>query len=610
MEEDSRAEVPSVSDAALIAAGGKVKARRGRPPKIRKATSEAALDVQVDDVQQRPAAVETASVLASPSQELREISNSTAKVPSKSPSVQNTGRRFPPLEVRTDVRNRRPRATISETVGSTENSGGLRTNRFNTTNGRSSRPILNRFGSSPSPTVLQRYRWWIGQLWQWHVIGDARSLDAFVDEVSDASLPPFLLNEWYDKPLRELLAEVPQEMQSASLTRGSILREKMCLLGEQRHPICVEGIVSKLPGTDEWCLCYASDNYQLRELSAYVPKLLVRRYGLRPGQSVQGQVFLSPTHNQCPCVIRVNTVMGKTPDEMRTVPHFKELIPYYPTQRILLETEPTKGWDNNAMRIVDTLTPIGFGQRGLIVAPPRTGKTVLLQNIAHSIVRNQPQAHLIVLLIDERPEEVTDFKNLLPSVEVISSTFDEPPESHVRSAEVVIEKAKRLVETGQNVIILLDSITRLARAYNTMCPSSGKVLSGGVEANALQGPKAFFGAARNIEHGGSLTILATALVDTGSKMDEVIFEEFKGTGNMEVHLDRSLIDKRVFPAINIEKSGTRKEELLYHPDELKKIYILRRALKGVVPASSAMEMVLERVRKTRNNVEFLMGING
>lgn len=466
----------------------------------------------------------------------------------------------------------------------------------------------NRSGNVLCPLNLQKYRWWIGQLWQWHVVNDRNALTNFVSEMSDESLPPFLLNDWYDKPLKDLLVEIPQELQSASLTRQGILREKMRALSEKKHPICAEGIVSKLPNTEEWCLCYASDNYQLRELSAYIPKLLARQYGLRPGQSVQAQLFISPTYQQCPCVMKIHTIMGKSPDEMRTVPHFKELIPYYPTQRILLETESAKGWDNDAMRIVDTLTPIGFGQRGLIVAPPRTGKTVLLQNIAHSIVKNQPQAHLIVLLIDERPEEVTDFKNLLPGIEVISSTFDEPPESHVRAANVVIEKAKRLVEMGGAVIILLDSITRLARAYNTMCPSSGKVLSGGVEANALQGPKGFFGAARNIEQGGSLTILATALVDTGSKMDEVIFEEFKGTGNMELHLDRSLIDKRIFPAVNIEKSGTRKEELLYHPDEWKKIIILRRALHGVVPAANAMEMLLERIHKTRNNVEFLMGI--
>ena len=463
--------------------------------------------------------------------------------------------------------------------------------------------------ASACPANLQRYRWWMGQLYQWRNISDINSLNNLVNEVSDGSLEPFSLNEWYEKPLTELLADIPEESQLASLTRQGILREKMRKLSELKHPICVEGVIVKVPNTEEWSVCYAFDNYQLRELSAYLPKALVRKYGLRPGQTIQGQLFVSPTYMQCPCVIKINSVMGKSPEEMRTLAHFKELIPYYPTQRILLETKPDKRWDNNSMRIVDILTPIGFGQRGLIVAPPRTGKTVLLQNIANSIVQNQPQAHLIVLLIDERPEEVTDFKNLLPGIEVISSTFDESPESHVRAAEAVIEKAKRLVEVGEDVIILLDSITRLARAYNTIIPSSGKVLSGGVEANALQGPKAFFGAARNIENGGSLTILATALVDTGSKMDEVIFEEFKGTGNMEIHLDRSLIDRRIFPAINIEKSGTRKEELLYHPDELLKIYSLRRAMKGVVPSTEAMEMLLDRIKKTNNNIEFLMSIN-
>ena len=459
------------------------------------------------------------------------------------------------------------------------------------------------------PANLQRYRWWMGQLYQWRNISDVNSLKALEEEITDTSLPSFSLNEWYEKPLSELLIDIPEEAQLSSMTRQSILREKMRKLCELKQPIYVEGVIVKVPFTEEWSVCYAFDNYQLRELSAYLPKALVRKYGLRPGQVIQGQLFVSPTYLQCPCVVKINSVMGKSPDEMRTIAHFKELVPYYPTQRILLETKPSKQWDNNAMRIVDILTPIGFGQRGLIVAPPRTGKTILLQNIANSIVQNQSQAHLIVLLIDERPEEVTDFKNLLPGIEVISSTFDEPPESHVRAAEAVIEKAKRLVEIGQDVVILLDSITRLARAYNTIVPSSGKVLSGGVEANALQGPKAFFGAARNIENGGSLTILATALVDTGSKMDEVIFEEFKGTGNMEIHLDRSLIDRRIFPAINVEKSGTRKEELLYHPDELVKIYSLRRAMKGVVPSTEAMEMLLDRVKKTNNNIEFLMSIN-
>ncbi|MDR1255105.1 MAG: transcription termination factor Rho [Puniceicoccales bacterium] len=449
----------------------------------------------------------------------------------------------------------------------------------------------------------------MGQLYQWRNIGDIASLEHLVQEITDVSLESFSLNAWYEKPLKLLLEKIPQEAQLLSLTRQSILAEKMREACDKKIPVIVEGVVAKVPGTDEWSVCYPADNYQLRELSSYLPKALIRKYGLRQGQMVQGQIFMSQTYQQCPCVVKINSVMNQSPEAIRTLPHFKELVPYYPTQRILLETDNVRQWDNVSMRIVDLLTPIGFGQRGLIVAPPRTGKTVLLQNVANSIVKNQPSAHLIVLLIDERPEEVTDFKNLLPGIEVISSTFDEAPESHVRAADIVIEKAKRLVEIGENVVILLDSITRLARAYNTIIPSSGKVLSGGVEANALQGPKAFFGAARNIEQGGSLTILATALVDTGSKMDEVIFEEFKGTGNMELHLDRSLTDKRIFPAINIEKSGTRKEELLYHPDELLKIYSLRRAMKGVIPSSESMEMLLDRIKKTRNNVEFLMSLN-
>jgi transcription termination factor Rho len=259
------------------------------------------------------------------------------------------------------------------------------------------------------------------------------------------------------------------------------------------------------------------------------------------------------------------------------------------------------------MRVMDIFTPIGMGQRGLIVAPPRTGKTVLLQKIANSITANHPDVYLIVLLIDERPEEVTDMVRSTKA-EVLSSTFDEPPERHVQVAEMVIEMAKRLVESGRDVVILLDSITRLARAYNTLAPHSGKILSGGVDSNALHKPKRFFGAARNIEFGGSLTIIATALVDTGSRMDEVIFEEFKGTGNMELGLDRRLVDKRIFPAINIEKSGTRKEELLLHPDELSKIWILRKALNGVPPVE-AMELVVARLKKNKSNAEFLMTLH-
>jgi transcription termination factor Rho len=278
------------------------------------------------------------------------------------------------------------------------------------------------------------------------------------------------------------------------------------------------------------------------------------------------------------------------------------LTPLFPDRRFLLEREPSEV----SMRVMDLFTPIGQGQRGLIVAPPRTGKTVLLQKIANSISANHPAAYLIVLLIDERPEEVTDMERNTQA-HVLSSTFDEPPERHVQVAEMVIEMSKRMVECGKDVVILLDSITRLARAYNTLQPHSGKILSGGVDANALHKPKRFFGAARNIEHGGSLTIIATALIDTGSRMDEVIFEEFKGTGNMELCLDRTLVDKRVFPAINIEKSGTRKEELLLHPDELGKIWILRRAVNGVPPVE-AMELIVNRLKKTKSNAEFLMAM--
>ena len=469
---------------------------------------------------------------------------------------------------------------------------------------------INRRQNSPS-TIQQnnKYRWWMGQLNQWRTLNDLNSLEALADDLSSSDIEFVNLNEWYKKPLDVLLAEFPIEEHNLVVTRQHILREKIKWACENNVGVVVDGVVTKLNGLDEWAVCYAYDNYQLKELSAYLPKVFVRKYGLRQGHHISIQINISNTHHQCPCAIKILSVMGKNPDTVRIFPHFKELTPFYPTKRVLLETKDSKQWDNFSMRIVDLLTPIGLGQRGLIVAPPRTGKTVLLQNIAHALTVNKPDAHLIILLIDERPEEVTDFKNLLPGVEVISSTFDESPESHTRAAEIVIEKAKRLVETGENVIILLDSITRLARAYNTIIPSSGKVLSGGVEANALQAPKAFFGAARNIENGGSLTILATALIDTGSKMDEVIFEEFKGTGNMELHLDRSLVDKRMFPAINIEKSGTRKEELLYHPDELTKIYSLRRAMKGVVPSTEAMEMLMERIKRTSNNIEFLMAIN-
>jgi transcription termination factor Rho len=287
----------------------------------------------------------------------------------------------------------------------------------------------------------------------------------------------------------------------------------------------------------------------------------------------------------------------------RRVP-FENLTPLFPDERLIMETDPKE----ISMRVMDIVTPVGKGQRGLIVAPPRTGKTVLMQKIANSISTNNPEAKLIILLIDERPEEVTDMRRNTKA-EVLASTFDEPPERHTQVAEIVIEMAKRQVEQGKDVIILLDSITRLARAYNTTSPHSGKILSGGVDANALHKPKRFFGAARNIEGGGSLSIIATALVDTGSRMDEVIFEEFKGTGNMELGLDRELVNKRIYPAINIERSGTRKEELLLHPDELQRIWTLRKALKDV-PQVEAMELLINRLKKTGTNLEFLMTLQG
>ena len=328
----------------------------------------------------------------------------------------------------------------------------------------------------------------------------------------------------------------------------------------------------------------------------------IRRFALRTGDMVEGEIREPKDKERFFALLRVDKIGGENPEKSRHKTPFENLTPLFPDSRIHLETTP----EEVSMRVMDMFTPIGFGQRGLIVAAPRTGKTVLMQKIANSISANHPDAYLVILLIDERPEEVTDMQRNTKA-HVLSSTFDEAPERHVQVAELVVEMAKRLVENGKDVVILLDSITRLARAYNTLQPHSGKILSGGVDANALHKPKRFFGAARNIENGGSLTIIATALVETGSRMDDVIFEEFKGTGNNEICLDRSLVDKRVFPAINIEKSGTRKEELLLHPDEMAKIWVLRRAINGVPPIE-AMEMIVNRLKKTRSNAEFLISM--
>lgn len=335
----------------------------------------------------------------------------------------------------------------------------------------------------------------------------------------------------------------------------------------------------------------------------YVSPSQIKKFGLRTGDVVSGQVRPPKEGERFFALLRVEAVNDESPDLIRERVLFDNLTPLYPTTRLKLETAPGE----YSMRIMDLLAPIGKGQRGMIVSPPKAGKTVLLQKIANSILRNHPEVKLIVLLIDERPEEVTDMERSV-NAEVVSSTFDEPPERHVQVSDMVLEKAKRLVESKKDVVILLDSITRLARAHNTVVPHSGKILSGGVDANALHRPKRFFGAARNIEEGGSLTIIATALVETGSRMDEVIFEEFKGTGNMEVVLDRKLSDRRVFPAIDVNRSGTRKEEMLQEQDELNRVWILRKLLSDLTPVE-AMEFLLEKMRGTKSNKEFLKVMN-
>jgi transcription termination factor Rho len=347
-------------------------------------------------------------------------------------------------------------------------------------------------------------------------------------------------------------------------------------------------------------------NYLAGPDDIYISPSQIRRFSLRTGDTVDGHIRSPKEGERYFALLKVNSINFEDPDKARHKVHFDNLTPLYPDERFRMEIEKPTGKDMSA-RIMDLITPLGKGQRALIVSPPRTGKTVLLQNIAHSIAANHPECYLIVLLIDERPEEVTDMQRSVKG-EVISSTFDEPASRHVQVAEMVIEKAKRLVEHGRDVVILLDSITRLGRAYNTVVPASGKVLTGGVDANALQRPKRFFGAARNIEEGGSLTIISTALIDTGSRMDEVIFEEFKGTGNSEIILDRKVNDKRVFPAIDITRSGTRKDELLVAPDILKKMYVLRRILMPMGTVD-AIEFLLDKLKQTRNNADFFDQMN-
>ena len=372
---------------------------------------------------------------------------------------------------------------------------------------------------------------------------------------------------------------------------------------ENRGVLIADGVLEILPEGFGF-LRSPHYNYLPCPEDVYVSPSQIRRFDLQTGDQLQGRIRPPKEKEKFFALLMVDKVGDEEPEKAKDKTHFDNLTPLFPEERFLLETDP----EEYSTRVLDIVCPIGKGTRGLIVAPPRTGKTVLMQKLANAVLKNNPDTYLIILLIDERPEEVTDMQRTCLGAEVVSSTFDEPPERHVQVAEMVIEKARRMVEHGQDVMILLDSITRLARAYNTVQPHSGKILSGGVDANALHKPKRFFGAARNIEEGGSLTIMATALVDTGSRMDEVIFEEFKGTGNMEVHLDRSLVDRRVFPSINVAMSGTRKEELLYHPDEYTKVSVLRRALTEV-PAVEAMELLLSKMRKTPNNIAFLMALD-
>ncbi len=430
-------------------------------------------------------------------------------------------------------------------------------------------------------------------------------LEQLADEIAKGKSDPVWLNELYALNLAELTAfakKLDVKFEGAP-NRRQLITQIFATITEQKRPLYDRGYLD-LTDRGVWFVVHDDVNYRLYPEDAFLPEIFVKHFGLKRGHAVEVQLQAPQGNDRCPAVVAIRKVMGGKPAEISKVPPFEELVPYYPLKRILLEMP---GQKDVSMRMVDIVTPVGFGQRGLIVAPPRTGKTILMQNMANSIAENSPEAKLIILLVDERPEEVTDFKRHCKG-EVVSSTFDEAPENHVHCAEMVIEKARRLVEQGEHVVILLDSITRLARAYNALASNSGKIMSGGLEANALQKPKRFFGSARNIEGGGSLTIIGTALVDTGSRMDEIIFEEFKGTGNMELHLDRDLVNKRIFPALNIDKSGTRKEELIYHPDELIKIYSLRRAMQGV-PAADSMDMLIGRLKKTKTNTEFLLSLN-
>ncbi len=415
--------------------------------------------------------------------------------------------------------------------------------------------------------------------------------------------------------LQELKSKSPTDLltfaESLEVENASTMRKQelmfaiLKMLASQDVEIIGEGVVEVLQDGFGF-LRSANANYLPGPDDIYISPSQIRRFSLKTGDTVEGPIRGPKEGERYFALLKVNTINFDDPEKIRHKVHFDNLTPLYPNERFKMELDVPTSKDLSA-RVIDLVAPLGKGQRGLIVAPPRTGKTVLLQNIAHSITANHPECYLIVLLIDERPEEVTDMQRSVKG-EVVSSTFDEPAVRHVQVAEMVIEKAKRLVEHGRDVVILLDSITRLGRAYNTVVPSSGKVLTGGVDANALQRPKRFFGAARNIEEGGSLTIIATALIDTGSRMDEVIFEEFKGTGNSEIVLDRKVADKRIFPAMDILKSGTRKEDLLVPRQDLQKIFVLRRIL-APMGTTDAIEFLIDKLKQTKNNGDFFESMN-
>ncbi|HVI29670.1 MULTISPECIES: transcription termination factor Rho [Hansschlegelia] len=420
-------------------------------------------------------------------------------------------------------------------------------------------------------------------------------------------MPEVRLFDLKAKSPTEILAQAEElEVENAStLRKQELLFAILKQLAARDVDIIGGGVVEVLQ--DGFGFLRSPDaNYLPGPDDIYISPSQIRRFSLRTGDTVEGQIRSPKESERYFALLKVNTINFEDPDKARHKVHFDNLTPLYPDERLRMEIEnPTK--KDMSTRVIDIVAPLGKGQRALIVAPPRTGKTVMMQNIATAIAANHPECYLIVLLIDERPEEVTDMQRSVKG-EVISSTFDEPAQRHVQVAEMVIEKAKRLVEHGRDVVILLDSITRLGRAYNTVVPSSGKVLTGGVDANALQRPKRFFGAARNIEEGGSLTIIASALIDTGSRMDEVIFEEFKGTGNSEIILDRKVSDKRVFPSMDITRSGTRKEELIVPADQLKKMYVLRRIL-NPMGTVDAIEFLLDKLRSTKTNADFFESMN-